>query len=74
MKILDGVRYSMVALQPCPSGHITAGKRLRCASPKLPSAISFIRKMLSEIGAKGLKIGGAENGFTKDSYREFQIN
>ena len=49
MKILDGVRYSMVALQPYPSGHITADKRLRCASPKLPSATSFIRKTLAEM-------------------------
>ena len=30
--------------------HITADKRLRYASPKLPSATSFIRKMLNEMG------------------------
>ena len=40
---------SAVALQSCPSGHITADKRLRYASPKLPSATSFIREMLGEI-------------------------
>jgi len=33
-----GVRNPAVASQPYPSGHITADKRLRCASPKLPSA------------------------------------
>jgi len=38
---------SAVASQPCPSGHITADKRLRYASPKLPSATSFIRKTLN---------------------------
>jgi len=54
-EILDGVRYSAVALQPCPSGHITADKRLRCASPKLPSATSFIRKTLYEIAFRPLK-------------------
>jgi hypothetical protein len=31
---LRGVRNSAVASQPCPSGHITADKRLRYASPK----------------------------------------
>jgi len=41
-----GVRNPAVASQPCPSGHITADKKLRCASPKLPSATSFIRKLL----------------------------
>ena len=35
---------SAVASQPCPSGHISADKRLRYASPKLPLAISFIRE------------------------------
>jgi len=40
---------SAVASQPCPSGHITADKRLRYASPKLPSATSFIHKTLSEM-------------------------
>jgi len=29
--------------------HLTADKRLRCASPKLLSVTSFIRKMLSAI-------------------------
>ncbi len=48
-KNLGGVRNSAVASQPCPSGHITAYKRLRCASPKLPSATSFIHETLSEI-------------------------
>ncbi len=38
------VHDSAVASQPCPSGHITSDKRLRYASPKLPSANSFIRK------------------------------
>jgi hypothetical protein len=32
------VRNSAVTSQPCLSGHITADKRLRYASPKLPSA------------------------------------
>jgi len=41
---------SAVALQPCPLGHITADKRLRYASSKLPSATSFIRKTLGAIG------------------------
>jgi len=49
MKILDGVRYSMVALQPYPSGHITADKRLRYASSKLPSATFSIRKTLDDM-------------------------
>jgi len=40
--IFGRVRNSAVASQPCPSGHITADKRLRYASPKLPSATSFI--------------------------------
>jgi len=31
------------------SGHLTADKRLRYASPKLPSATSFIRKTLYAI-------------------------
>lgn len=46
----SGVRNSAVASQPCPSGHITADKRLRCyaPSPKLPSATSFIRRTLYE--------------------------
>lgn len=39
---LGGVRNSAVALQPCPSGHITADKRLRFTSPKPPSATSFL--------------------------------
>jgi len=51
---LGGVRNSAVASQPCPLGHITADKRLRCyaPSPKLPSATSFIRKTLSAIAGK----------------------
>jgi hypothetical protein len=48
-----GVWHSAVALQPCPSGHITADKRLRYASSKLPSATSFIRKTLGNLLAKG---------------------
>jgi len=46
MKNFYGVHDSAVALQPCPSGHITADKRLRYASPKLPSATSFISNVL----------------------------
>ena len=46
---------SMVALQPCPSGHITADKRFLCASPKLPSATSFIHRKLSAIAKIGDK-------------------
>jgi hypothetical protein len=34
---------------------ITADKRLHYASPKLPSATSFIRKPLSEIALRPLK-------------------
>ena len=34
---------------PCPSGHITADKRLRFTSPKLPSATSLIRKVLGDM-------------------------
>jgi len=49
--ILGGVRNSAVASQPCPSGHITADKMLRCALPKLPSVTSFIRKPLSTIAS-----------------------
>jgi hypothetical protein len=36
LKMRGGVRNSAVASQPCPSGHITADKRLRYAAPKLP--------------------------------------
>jgi hypothetical protein len=43
-----GLWHSAVASQPCPSGHITADKRLRFTSPKLPSATSFIRRMVNE--------------------------
>lgn len=47
----SGVRNSAGASQPCPSGHITVDKRLRCyaSSPKLPSATSFIRIPLGEM-------------------------
>ena len=48
-EIFYGVGHSAVASQPCPSGHITANKMLRYASPKLPSATSFIRKTLYDI-------------------------
>jgi len=40
---------SMIASQPCSSGHITADKRLRYTSLKLPLATSFIRKTLCAI-------------------------
>jgi len=40
---------SAVALQPCPSGHITVDKRLCFTLPKLPLLTSFIRKTLYEI-------------------------
>jgi len=43
------------ASQPCPSGHITVDKKLRYASPKLPSATSFIRKTLGKITAIKLR-------------------
>ena len=43
-----GVRNSAVALQPCLSGHITAGKRLHYVLLKLSSAASFICSTLSE--------------------------
>ena len=48
-EFIGGVRNSAVASQPCPSGHITADKRLRYATPKLPSATSFIRKTLGKM-------------------------
>jgi|GEM_PF-1963911 len=51
-----GVRNSAVASQPCPSDHITADNRLRYASPKLPSATSFIRKTLYEIAHSNRKM------------------
>ena len=44
-----GVRNFAVASQSCPLGHITADKRLRYTSPKLPSATSFIRHPLYTI-------------------------
>lgn len=44
-----GVRNSAVASQSCPSGHITTDKRPRYASPKLPSATSFIHRTLGEM-------------------------
>jgi len=35
---------------PCPTtGHITADKKLRFTSPKLPSATFFIRKTLGDV-------------------------
>ena len=40
---------------PCPSGHITADKRLRFTSPKLPSATSLIRKPLCERASQTIK-------------------
>ena len=46
-KNLGGVRNSAVASQPCPSGHITADKRLRYA--QIAFGTSFIRKTLSEM-------------------------
>lgn len=55
-KKISGVRNSAVASQPCPSGHITADKRLRFTSPKLPSATSFIRRTLYAIGRLRRKI------------------
>jgi len=50
-EIFYGVGHSAVASQPCPSGHITADKRLRCfaPSPKLPSVTSFIRKTIAKM-------------------------
>lgn len=52
---LGGVWNSAVASQPCPSGHITADKRLRFTSPKPSSATSFIRKKLSEIASPPIR-------------------
>ena len=40
---------STVALQPCPSGHITVDKREIKDFPKLLSATSFIHKTLYEM-------------------------
>ena len=42
---------SVATSLPCLAslGHSTEDKRLRYASPKLPSATSFIRKTLSDI-------------------------
>ena len=56
--LISGVaRNSTAASQPCPLGHITADKRLRCyaSSPKLSLATSFIRKPLGEIILRPLK-------------------
>jgi len=46
----DGGHSAATSL-PCLAslGHLTADKRLRYASPKLPSATSFIRNPLGEI-------------------------
>lgn len=49
MKKFYGVRNSVVASQPCPSGHITADKREIKDFLKLLSATSFIRKPLCTI-------------------------
>ena len=59
---MSGKRSKVMKMMPPPdsaatslpchryrSGHLTADKRLRYASPKLPSATSFIRKALGEI-------------------------
>jgi hypothetical protein len=40
-------------IQNIPPHRLTADKRLRYASPKLPSATSFIRDTLSELMAEG---------------------
>ena len=42
-------RFVALLLASLTPGHITADKRLRCTSPKLPLAASFIRKTLSEM-------------------------
>jgi hypothetical protein len=54
------VRNSAIASQPCPSGHITADKRLWCfaPSPKLPSATSFICKPSAESRIFSKQAGG----------------
>ena len=44
-----GVWNSAVTPQPCSSGHIIVDKKEIRDFPKLPSATSFIRKVLSEI-------------------------
>jgi hypothetical protein len=46
---------------PCPTGHITADKRLRFTSPKLPSATFFIRKTLCEIPHFNNTLTGGRN-------------
>ena len=61
MKILGGIWNSAVALQPCPSGRITADKRQNFILPQLPSANSFIRKMLYDI----TKLGGVYYDYKK---------
>jgi len=49
-KNLGGVRNSAVASQPCPSGYITADKRLTPFAQICPiGQTSFIRETLSEI-------------------------
>ena len=45
---------SLRRLRSLRSLRITADKMLRYASPKLPSATSFIRKTLYEIGGDGI--------------------
>lgn len=45
---INPIAHWLFKLNPVmPSLHITANKRLRYASPKLPLATSFIRKTLS---------------------------
>jgi len=52
--ISGGVRNSAVALQPCPSGHITADIRLRSAQIR-QSRTSHVRKPLAEMAAQTLE-------------------
>ena len=56
-RFVSGVRNSAPALCKglgCPSGYITTDKSLRYASPKLPSATSFISKPFNEMPASRL--------------------
>jgi len=51
-------RFGTLCLASLSLGHITADKRLRYASPKLPSATSFTRNMLYEIPNPAFKNKG----------------
>jgi len=58
IKIEEYGRATQRRFVPClaPLGHLTADKRLRYASPKLPSTTSFIRNTLGDIAERFKKM------------------